>query len=285
MRFHCPLFPLIFCNFVVMFPIIERAMKSSTPIITLTTDFGIRDGFPAAMHGVILSVNPIARIVDLSHGIAPGDIAHGAYVLTTVTPYFPSGSIHVAVVDPGVGTSRRILAVKTQDQVYIAPDNGLLGYVLQRHADAEVRYLENADLWLENPSFTFHGRDIMAPAAAHLSTGVPFHKVGPIADTWEPAPFPPAKQTGDRVQGHIIHIDHFGNVITNVSGETTGVLSIGARRIEGRGSTFDDGKADEPVVLAGSSGWLEIVVNRGSAARVLDASVGDIVIVQAADSS
>jgi len=260
-------------------------MKDPTTIITLTTDFGIRDGFPAAMHGVILSINPEVRIVDLCHGISPGDIAHGAYLLATVTPYFRSGSIHVAVVDPGVGTPRMILAVKTKDQMYIAPDNGLLGYILERQPDAEVRYLENADLWLKNPSSTFHGRDIMAPTAAHLSAGVPFHKVGPIVNTWEPAPFPPAKQTGNMVQGRIIHVDHFGNLITNIPGMTSDSLSIGDRRIEQRGLTFQEGKPGEPIVLVGSSGWLEIAINGDSAVQVLGVTVGDIVTAQVGKNS
>jgi S-adenosylmethionine hydrolase len=252
-------------------------MSTTNSIITLTTDFGVRDGFPGAMYGVILSINPCATVVDLSHGISPGDIAHGAYILVTVPPYFSPGTIHVAVIDPGVGTSRKILAVKTDGQIYIAPDNGLLGYVLDRHPEAEIRYLDNPELWLKNPSATFHGRDILAPAAAHLSTGVAFHEVGPIANTWEPAPFPPAQRQGANIQGHIIHIDHFGNLITNIPGENSGELYIGKQRIGGRGRTFSNGKPEEPIVLTGSSGWLEVAVNGGSAALILNASVGDAV--------
>ena len=250
-------------------------MTPANSIITLTTDFGVRDGFPGAMHGVILSINPRATVVDLSHGISQGDIAHGAYILVTVPPYFPVGAIHVAVIDPGVGTSRKILAVKAGEQVYIAPDNGLLGYVLDCHPESEIRHLDNPDLWSKNPSATFHGRDVMAPAAAYLSMDVAFHEVGPIANTWEPAPFPPVKKKGDDLVGHIIHIDHFGNLITNIPGETNGDFYVGSQPIDARGRTFSDVKSEEPLVVTGSSGWLEVAVNSGSAAQLLKASVGD----------
>jgi len=249
----------------------------ANPIITLTTDFGFRDGFPAAMHGVILSINPHARIVDISHVISPGDIAHGAYLLATVPRYFPAGTIHMAVVDPEVGTSRHILAAHIQNHLYIAPDNGLLGYVLYHHPDAEVRYVENADLWLPNPSSTFHGRDIMAPTAAHLSKGIPFSSVGPAANVWESAPFPPPLKRENGLQGHIIHVDHFGNLVTNLLGDLEGVIQIGNHRLETRVRTFADGEPGVPMVLAGSSGRLEIVVNHDSAAKILKAAVGDMV--------
>jgi S-adenosylmethionine hydrolase len=255
------------------FPMTEMV----NPIITLATDFGCCDGFPAVMHGVILSINSYARIVDISHAISPGNIAHGAYLLMTVPQYFPAGAIHVAVIDPGVGTSRQILAAQVQNHVYIAPDNGLLGYVLHRHPDAEVRYVENAGLWLPNPSSTFHGRDIMAPTAAHLSKGIPFSSVGPVANFWEPAPFPPPLNRENGLQGHIIHIDHFGNLVTNLPGDLEGVIRIGNHRLENRVRTFADGGPGIPVVLAGSSGWLEIAVNHDSAAKILHATIGEIV--------
>lgn len=252
-------------------------MPLSNSIITLTTDFGVRDGFPAAMHGVVLSINPRVRIVDLCHAIRPGDIAHGAYILATVIPYFPKETIHAAVIDPGVGTERHILAVRTQDQTFIAPDNGLLGYILQQNPDAEVRHLENPKLWLEKPSFTFHGRDIMAPVAAHLSLGIPFFEVGPVANSWEPAPFPPVKKKQEHIQGYVIHIDHFGNLITNIPGEYTGTLTIGDHQIETRARTFSGGAPGEPVIVMGSSGWLEVAVKNDSAANLLKVSVGDTV--------
>jgi len=249
----------------------------TNPIITLTTDFGFRDGFPAAMHGVILSINPHALVVNISHAISPGDIAHGAYLLATVPQYFPTSTIHVAVVDPGVGTSRHILAVQAVNHMYIAPDNGLLGYVLHRQPEAEVRYIENPDLWLSNPSSTFHGRDIMAPIAAYLSKGILFSSVGSVANIWEPAPFPPPLKRGNRFQGHIIHVDHFGNLVTNLPGNLEGVIRIGNQRLETRVRTFADGKPGIPVVLVGSLEWLEIAINHDSAAKILKATVGDIV--------
>jgi S-adenosylmethionine hydrolase len=249
----------------------------SSPIITLTTDFGHRDGFPAAMYGVILTINPEARIVNISHSISPGDIAHGAYLMTTVSQYFPDGTIHVAVIDPGVGTPRHILAAQILNHIYIAPDNGLLGYVLNRYPEAQVRYVENQDLWLLNPSFTFHGRDIMAPTVAHLSKGIPFSSVGSIANNWEPAPFPPPLKRENGMQGHILHIDRFGNLVTNLPGNLEGVIHIGNHRLGTRVRTFAEGGPGIPVVLVGSSGWLEIVVVGDSAAKILKAAVGDIV--------
>ena len=249
-------------------------MRTMPSIITLTTDFGIRDGFPAAMLGVVLSINPEVRVVDLCHDIAPGDIAHGAYILATVPQYFPAGSVHVAVVDPGVGSARKILAVRAFERLYIAPDNGLLGYVLQRCSDAEVRFLDNQELWLEHPSATFHGRDVMAPAAAYLSKGIPFSDVGPVANSWEPAPYPPALNKGDVIEGHIIHVDRFGNLVTNISGEMRGTVIVGEHHLDTRVSTFAEGTSNIPVVLTGSSGWLEIAVNGGSAAEIIQKGVG-----------
>ena len=246
-------------------------------LITLTTDFGWRDGFPAALHGVILSINPKAHAIEISHEISPGDIAHGAYIMATVPQYFPHGTIHVAVIDPDVGTSRRILAAKAEDGVFIAPDNGLLGYVLDRCPDAKVRFLDNPELWLPNPSSTFHGRDIIAPTAAHLSKGIPFSNVGPIANSWEPAPFPPPRKRKSAIQGHIIHIDHFGNLVTESSGDLDGIVCLGDHRLETRVRTFAEGKPELPMVLVGSSGWLEIAVNGDSAEKLLKVSVGDIV--------
>ena len=244
-------------------------------MISLTTDFGIRDGFPAAMHGVILSINPDARIIDITHAISPGNIAHGAYILTSVSPYFPENTIHVVVVDPGVGTSRSILVVKTKLHTYIAPDNGLLGYILEQNPQAEVRVLANSELWLDNPSSTFHGRDIMAPTAAHLSNGISFSDVGPIANSWEPAPFPPVKRSGDVLYGHIIHIDHFGNLITNISGECRGIIHLKNHQIEKWVKSFGEADPGHPAVLIGSANWLEIVAKDDSAADMLNVSAGD----------
>jgi S-adenosylmethionine hydrolase len=158
--------------------------------------------------------------------------------------------------------------------LYIAPDNGLLGYVLVRCPNAEVRVLDNRELWLEHPSMTFHGRDIMAPAAAHLSMGVPFSEVGPVANSWEPAPFPPALHKGDAIEGHVIHVDRFGNLVTNISGEIRGTVIVGKHRFDRRVDTFAEGASNVPVVLAGSSGWLEVALNDGSAADMMQTGVG-----------
>ncbi len=260
-------------------------------IITLTTDFGPGD-YTAAMKGVILGINPQAVLVDISHQVEPQDILGGAFILVTACPYFPPGTIHVAVVDPGVGTERRTLLVQTPAAVFLAPDNGLLSLVLEGNSYRAWELTEHR-YWRAEVSATFHGRDIFAPVAAHLSLGVTPQDMGrPIADIdIKKLPMPPVEVVvrtdsapgcgGGEVRGQVIHIDRFGNLITNIrqkdlpSGEV--VVEVAGRRIAGLSPHYQAGS--ELLALMGSSGYLEIAASNASAARLLKAERGLAVTV------
>ena len=281
-------------------------------IITLTTDFGTRDGYVGAMKGVLLGVNPGAAVVDISHDVPPQDVAHGAFVLGSAHGYFPPDAVHVAVVDPGVGTPRRALAVVTPLGVYVGPDNGLLTYLLRScqdwHGpqplamDADVGLLQplagpvpegcsafaltRSEYWMHPVSDTFHGRDVFAPVAAHLSRGAPPEDLGDPVDelVWLRLPRPAAG--GGGTEGLIIHVDHFGNLVSNVASSDlpTGgvVVEIGGRAIAGISRSFT-GEKRELLAIVGSHSYLEIARPNGSAARFLGAGVGDQVRVRPAD--
>ena len=187
-------------------------------IITLTTDFGLADGYVGTMKGVILSIDPTAAIVDISHHIAPQDVREAAYTLYAAYPYFPQGAIHVVVVDPGVGSERRAIALRTPQATFVAPDNGLLSYVVAGEKVEEIVHLTNPNYHLSPVSRTFHGRDIFAPAAAHLARGIPLAKLGqPLTEIVTfPLPRPQFRPDGTIV-GQVIHIDRFGNLITSIT--------------------------------------------------------------------
>ena len=276
-------------------------------MITLTTDFGWRDGYVAAMKGVILGIQPHATLVDVSHDVPPQDVPHGAFVLGTACPYFPTDSIHVAVVDPGVGTARRPLLVVTPRGRYVAPDNGLLTYVLMglnagdkgtwspqgeegefmRRSYAlvpegtQAYHLNRDEFWLQPVSDTFHGRDIFAPVAAHLSRGVSPEDLGDPVEEVVVLRVPPPHKQGDLLQGRVIHIDRFGNLVSNIPSadlpEDCICVEVGGKRI--RGLTRSYAGEEELVAVAGSHGYLEVAVRGGSAAKRLGAKVGSKVIV------
>jgi S-adenosylmethionine hydrolase len=258
-------------------------------LITLTTDFGMRDGNVAAMKGVLLGLNPDATIVDLSHDIPAQDIADAAYVLRRAYPYFPRGTIHVVVVDPGVGTDRRAIAVHSDSTFLVAPDNGVLTYVL---ADLElaghqlqVVHLTNADYWLPQVSSVFHGRDIFAPVAAHLSLGLPIHKLGPPIHDPVTLPPPRFRREPGHIAGQVLHVDRFGNLLTNIPGSALTDLGqpiatkIGTFEIVALSRTFGNGPPDEPIAYIDSSDHLAIAVVNGSARAKLQCSVGEPVDV------
>jgi S-adenosyl-L-methionine hydrolase (adenosine-forming) len=250
-------------------------------IITLTTDFGASDGYVGTMKGVIFSIAPDAALVDITHEIAPQAIRQAAYVLHAAAPYFPRGTIHLAVVDPGVGSARRALAVRTSHGFLVGPDNGLFTLLLAEELDAECRAITNAKYMLPHVSATFHGRDVFAPVAAHLATGADLADLGPrIAD---PVTFPvprPTRQPDGSWLGCVLYADHFGNVITSVTedllrqlfggGLHSVEIVIGQQRISGMRCTFSEGAPGELVALVGSSGHLEIAVTNGNAARALN---------------
>ena len=186
------------------------------PIITLTTDFGAQDWFAGAMKGSILSINPHAHIVDITHCVSPGDIRAGAFSLAASCRFFPEGTIHVAVVDPGVGGGRKAIAVRTPAQFFVGPDNGVLSAALRDQKIEAVHRLENPKYLLSFVSRTFHGRDVFAPVAAHLSLGLPIRKLGPAQADWVRLPFPAIDSGRDRIDGEVVYIDRFGNGITNI---------------------------------------------------------------------
>ena len=244
------------------------------------TDFGYRDHYVAAMKGVILSICPEAVIVDVSHGIPKFDVRAAAYVLRGAYRYFPHGSIHVVVVDPGVGTGRRAIAVKCRRYTFIGPDNGVLMLAALEDGVEEVRLIENEELMLPRISTTFHGRDVFAPVAAHLARGVPLHLVGRIVSNYHIPSFARPLVKERKVECEVLYVDDFGNVVTNVDEHLLKRLGIGAGsrvvvRSEGRTLHLEllpsYGYAGEGdlLLLVNSEGFLEIAVNRGSAAERL----------------
>ena len=257
------------------------------PIITLTTDFGEGSPYVAEMKGVILSIQPAAQIIDITHAVPPQDIFQGALVLEQTTPRFPPDSIHVAVVDPGVGTERKIVYACIDRRHYVAPDNGLLGLLARRHPPSAVIALANRAYWRETVSNTFHGRDIMAPIAAHVGRGVHPADLGPALADLTPLDWPEPAAGKEEVTGAVCSIDAFGNLITNLEsgmlqhvgpGDTLRVY-CGGRMISGLVTAYGDRPRGELVALIGSNGCLEIAVVGGSAKAALRAEIGEKVVV------
>ncbi|GAB4532256.1 MAG: SAM-dependent chlorinase/fluorinase [Anaerolineae bacterium] len=255
------------------------------PIITLTTDFGLADGYVGTMQGVILGIAPQVTLVDLSHQIPAQDVRAGAFVIYQAVPYFPSETIHVVVVDPGVGSQRRALAVRTNQGTFVAPDNGVLSYVLASGEVQEAVSLTNPAYQLPQVSTTFHGRDIFSPAAAHLANGVPLEKLGPRAINLVRLPMPRPQPTpqGDLI-AHVMHIDRFGNLILDAVDGDVDVRSsfeLGGRQIKGLSQTFADVATGELLAYIGSSrDHVEIAVREGNAAQTMGLSVGDEVLIR-----
>lgn len=256
-------------------------------LITLTTDFGTQDWFVGAMKGIIAGIAPRATVVDLTHAIPAGDVRAGAFALAASYRYFPRRTIHVVVVDPGVGSRRAALAVETADYVFVAPDNGVLAWALAREKIKTVRRLENGKYFLRPVSQTFHGRDIFAPVAAHLSKGVPLARLGPALRDFQKLRWPEPKPSRQGMTGEVIYIDRFGNAITNLA---AGLLAEFCRRgcrvavhgksIGGLRRFYQEVPSGEPVAVVGSAGFLEIAVNGGSAAERLKLKPGDPVDVR-----
>ena len=251
-------------------------------IITLTTDFGLSDPYVAAMKGVILGINPDARIVDVSHEIPAQDIDRAAFVIKGAYPFFPRDTVHVVVVDPGVGTERLILTVTTKDHVFLAPNNGVLKYVFEDHPDAKVTCVTQSEYFRETVSRTFHGRDIFAPVAAHLSKGLAAEKLGTPFAEFERGNVPAARRLGDRIVGEVIAFDRYGNAITNIpadrlpDGESVRVL-VHNREFGCISRSYLDVPAGEPLAIIGSADALELSVNRGSAREKLRLHLGETV--------
>ena len=253
----------------------------AAPVITLISDFGLVDGYCASMKGVILGIAPDAKLVDISHEIRPQDIRSAAFVLFTCYDCFPQGTVHLAVVDPGVGTDRRAIAVRSRSGFFVGPDNGIFSLVLTKERGWEARILENEGLWHKPLSATFHGRDVFAPVAARLARGIPFDLLGPECSPavleWS------SPDTGkSEVKGEIIHIDRFGNCITNVTTEhlrVTGSLegwSVHAGNVEIPSilHAYGDSIPGGVLALVGSSGFIEIAINQDNASSRLGLRTG-----------
>lgn len=262
-----------------------RKKEPDRPIITLLTDFGLRDGYVASMKGVILERAPDARLVDISHLVAPRDVRSAAFVLFTAHGCFPAGTVHLAVVDPGVGTSRRAIAVRTRSFFFVGPDNGIFSLVLKAEKGWEARSLENPEFHRKPLSSTFHGRDLFAPAAARIARGAPFHLFGPVCDPLLSEWSAPA-HTAAGIEGEVIHIDHFGNCITNVTRkelETSApadryAVRLGAVVLPHILDTYGQVETGKALALVGSSGFIEIAVNGGSAEVQLGLRAGTKVL-------
>jgi len=263
----------------------------SPPTVTLLSDFGLQDGHAAAMKAVILTVCPDARLVDISHIIPPQNIRSGAYVFYSCYRYFPKGTIHLAVVDPEVGTQRGAIAIRARACCFVGPDNGIFSLALREESEWEARRLENERLRPGPLSRTFHGRDLFAPAAAHLACGFPFEEIGPLCEPVFPNWHEQWVGKGE-VRGEVMHSDRFGNVITNVPGKVleeqgpagNWALKAGNRVIESIGETYAQVRAGEMLALTGSTGLIEIAVNRGSAASELKLESGTEVVFKLSNS-
>lgn len=267
-------------------------------VITLTTDFGMADAFVGTMKGVILSVNPEASIVDLCHSIEPQNVAQAAFVLSTAYRYFPDNTIHLVVVDPGVGSVRRAIILRTPTFIFVAPDNGVLSYILddaspsatigeglqysELGAGLKAVTISNPRFWLAPLSATFHGRDIFAPVAGYLSLAIPIHEFGEEVSRVSAFPLPRPEVVADGVLlGHVLHVDRFGNLITDVKAEGLPAdrvrIKVGGRSIEGISSCYEEG--GELLALMGSSGNLEVAAKNKNAAQMLGAKVGDEITI------
>jgi S-adenosyl-L-methionine hydrolase (adenosine-forming) len=251
------------------------------PIVTLTTDFGTKDHFAAVMKAVILGIAPAARIIDISHEVDPFEISEGAFVIASAHRYFPPKTVHVVVVDPGVGSARRPILIEAAGQYFIGPDNGVLAMV---YGDIphKARAITNDKYYLQPLSRTFHGRDIFAPVAAHVAKGTRPSALGKlIQDHLKPSFWRP-QQTAKRVwMGTVLHIDRFGNLITNLHIEQFGSvqvrpfqMAVGTESLTRLALTYAEVDPGQPFVIVGSSGYLEVAVNQGSAARVLGCGTG-----------
>ena len=262
-------------------------------IVTLTTDFGEGDYACGLLHGVIWSISPEAEIVDLTHAIPRHNVLAGAIMLHRSMPYFPSGTVHVSVVDPGVGTARRPIAARLGDQYFVGPDNGLVSLAAKRcqeqNATIEFAKLDEPAYWLEHVSAIFHGRDVFAPAAAHLAQGIPLESMGTtIFDPLlleKPAPI----EVAGGYIAHVIHVDHFGNLSTDLhagrlNNDRAVEIHAGEAAIHGISNTFGDKNAGELIAIIDSSGFLTICVVNGSAHSTLGLGLGSPISIRRAKS-
>ncbi|HMB91882.1 MAG TPA: SAM-dependent chlorinase/fluorinase [Rhodothermales bacterium] len=252
-------------------------------LLTLTTDFGTRDAYVAAMKGTILSIHPDVRFIDISHEITPQDVMEAAFVLSEAVPYFPEETLHLVVVDPGVGTTRRPVALRHGGHTFVGPDNGLFALLLDGEPPDELVVLDRSAFWRTSDiSDTFHGRDVFAPVAAHLAAGRALNDIGTPIESLKPLHWALPIDDDQGVQGWVVHVDRFGNCITNIprplferqrDGRPLKCF-VGNAILEGVHTTYGDTEAGEPLLLFGSSNFLEIAVNTGNASNLLDIRKG-----------
>ncbi len=260
---------------------------SSRPLVTMTTDFGYMDAYVASMKGVLLSINREIEIIDICHEIRPQDVFHGAFVLHTGYSFFPDGTIHLGVVDPGVGGNRRAILVQTDRYYFIGPDNGLFSYVLKHEKIRSIRALENKSYFREDISSTFHGRDIFAPVAGHLTLNIPLNELGPEIDNPMVLNIPEPKVDEDMLIAHVLCIDRFGNLITNVT-RSFWDNQVGNRRffiycrmrIEKINRSYNESQPKDILAIFNSSDYLEISSNMGNAARELGLKPGSEIEIE-----
>jgi S-adenosylmethionine hydrolase len=254
------------------------------PIITLTTDFGLRDPYVAEMKAVILSICPNATIVDIAHEIEKFNIRMGAYVLASASSYFPKDTIYLAVVDPGVGTKRRALLIRTKHDYYVGPDNGVLALAAKSRDIEHIYEIANRKLMLRKTSSTFHGRDIFSPVAAHLANGTPPAQFGPEIRKIVMPEFAKLIRRKDMLVGEVMHVDGFGNIITNFGEKELELMKIktvvnvklkDVRQKLEFCETYAEVEPQKPLALIGSHNFLEISINQGSAAEVFKIKTGD----------
>jgi S-adenosylmethionine hydrolase len=258
----------------------------TAPLVTLTTDFGPASPYVAAMKGVILSIHPDARLVDLSHSLPPQDLRHCSFFLRAALPYFPAGTLHVIVVDPGVGTSRALLHVETRGQQLLVPDNGCWTAFAREGGPPRVRRLSEPRFWRPEVSSTFHGRDILAPVAGHLSLGLDPTLLGPVVTTWVSRDFPAARRTAVGWEGEVIFVDDFGNLITNLPADAArDWVEVGGQRVDRQVTTYGEAPPGTLVTLRCSMATLEIAVVEGSAAGRLDVAAGAAVRMAVSEAS
>lgn len=256
-------------------------MATLPPLIALLTDFGLHDWYAASMKAVLLNICPRARLVDITHDIPPQDVVAGAITLAASAPWFPPSTIFACVVDPGVGSDRPLLAAQADRAIFIGPDNGLLGLVLERATQRQLVRLTNPRYWLPEISQTFHGRDIIAPVAAHVARGCPLRRLGVPVVRYHTLRLPALHPTATSVRGGVVYVDRFGNLITNLPAALVKPPSHYHLRYQRRRVrlvlSYHQGRPGELIALAGSSGYLELAVPGQSAAERYRGRRGDAV--------
>jgi len=251
-----------------------------TGYIALLSDFGVNDPFVAAMKGIIYSRNKRVSIIDITHNIPPQDIKTCAFYLMVTMDYMPKNTLFVAVVDPFVGTGRAAIWARTKNYQFLVPDNGIISWIEEKEKILSARALNNSSIFLEKISMTFHGRDIMAPAAAEIASGFKEEKIGPIFTNYRRFPYPHPFRTGNRVTGEVIAIDHFGNVITNITREyitINSLFTVAGKTIRGLSATYASVPEKSPLCVIGAFDYLEFSIRNGNFSKESQVKVGDVV--------